>query len=130
TMSSSRYNYGGGGGDGGGGGADQPQPQPQHPDDIRLQQMQQTVGEVSDVMRDNMNRIIERDGNINKLVDRTEALQESAVQYSRTTTRVQRKMWWQNTKMKIILAVVVAVIIIIIIMSILASAGVFQLKSA
>ncbi|PAA55178.1 hypothetical protein BOX15_Mlig030620g2 [Macrostomum lignano] len=94
----------------------------------QMNRLQRDVNDVTGIMRDNMNRVIERDANLNDLMARSDNLHESAVVFQRTSQRVSRKYWWQNTKMKIIIAVVVIVLIIIIVISILASTGAFDKK--
>ncbi|PAA47815.1 hypothetical protein BOX15_Mlig030485g1 [Macrostomum lignano] len=98
-------------------------------DGSRLYELREEVHVVSNIMRDNVNKVIEREGHLSDLVERSENLQDSAAAYQRTTTALRRKMWWQNTKMRIIIGVAVTVIVIIIIMAILGSAGVFDSKS-
>jgi vesicle-associated membrane protein 4 len=47
--------------------------------------------------------------------ERADRLQEGTEQFHRSATRIKKKHFWENMKMKIIIGVVIAVIILIII---------------
>jgi t-SNARE complex subunit (syntaxin) len=81
----------------------------------RLQQTQAQVDEVVDIMRVNVEKVLERDQKLSELDDRAGALQAGAQQFESTATRLKRKYWWKNLKMWLILIGVILVIIIIII---------------
>ncbi|XP_046326790.1 synaptobrevin-like isoform X7 [Haliotis rubra] len=81
----------------------------------RLQQTQAQVDEVVDIMRVNVDKVLERDSKIAELDDRADALQAGASQFEASAGKLKRKYWWKNCKMLIILGSIVAVIVIIII---------------
>jgi len=83
----------------------------------RLSQAQAQVGEVVDIMRVNVEKVLERDSKLSELDQRADNLQEGANQFQTQATRLKRKYWWQNMKMMGIIGVVVAVILLIIIIS-------------
>ena len=101
----------------------------------RLSQAQAQVGEVVDIMRVNVEKVLERDSKLSELDQRADNLQEGANQFQTQVcqwtgpnepsnldiflqaTRLKRKYWWQNMKMMGIIGVVVAVILLIIIIS-------------
>jgi vesicle-associated membrane protein 3 len=87
----------------------------------RLQQTQAQVDEVVDIMRVNVEKVLERDQKLTDLDSRADALQDGARQFENTATRLKRKYWWQNCKMWLILIVVIIVIIIIIIVAVVTS---------
>ncbi|XP_056009886.1 synaptobrevin-like isoform X1 [Ostrea edulis] len=89
-------------------------PQPAQPSK-RLQQTQAQVDEVVDIMRVNVDKVLERDQKISELDDRADALQAGASQFEASAGKLKRKYWWKNCKMMIILGVIIAVIVIIII---------------
>jgi len=78
---------------------------------------QAQVGEVVDIMRVNVEKVLERDSKLSELDQRADNLQEGANQFQTQATRLKRKYWWQNMKMMGIIGVVVAVILLIIIIS-------------
>lgn len=92
-------------------GSSQPHGQPSK----RVQQTQAEVDEVVDIMRVNVEKVLERDKKLTELDDRADALQAGAQQFEMSATRLKRKYWWQNLKMWLILVGVVLVIVIIII---------------
>ncbi|XP_030351037.1 vesicle-associated membrane protein 2-like [Strigops habroptila] len=81
----------------------------------RLQQTQARVDEVVDIMRMNVDKVLERDQMLSELDNRADALQAGASQFETSAAKLKRKYWWKNCKMMIILGVVCAVILIIII---------------
>ncbi|XP_015266761.1 PREDICTED: vesicle-associated membrane protein 2-like [Gekko japonicus] len=81
----------------------------------RLQQTQAQVNEVVDIMRVNVDKVLERDQKLSELDNRADALQAGASQFETSAAKLKRKYWWKNCKMMIILGIVCAVILIIII---------------
>ncbi|XP_039583951.1 vesicle-associated membrane protein 2-like isoform X1 [Passer montanus] len=81
----------------------------------RLQQTQAQVDEVVDIMRMNVDKVLERDQKLSELDNRADALQAGASQFETSAAKLKRKYWWKNCKMMIILGVVCAIILIIII---------------
>ncbi|XP_019358627.1 PREDICTED: vesicle-associated membrane protein 2-like [Gavialis gangeticus] len=81
----------------------------------RLQQTQAQVDEVVDIIRVNVDKVIERDQKLSQLDNMADALQAGASQFETSAAKLKRKYWWKNCKMMIILGVVCAVILIIII---------------
>ncbi|XP_063409486.1 synaptobrevin-like isoform X7 [Mytilus edulis] len=100
--------YGGTAGSGG-------PPQQPYQSSKRLQQTQAQVDEVVDIMRVNVDKVLERDTKISELDDRAEALQQGASQFEASAGKLKRKFWWKNCKMMIILGSIIGIIVIIII---------------
>ncbi|KAL6081962.1 hypothetical protein STEG23_002216, partial [Scotinomys teguina] len=81
----------------------------------RLQQTQNQVDEVVDIMRVNVDKVLERDQKLSELDDRADALQAGASQFETSAAKLKRKYWWKNCKMWAIgISVLVIVVIIII----------------
>ncbi|XP_057683359.1 vesicle-associated membrane protein 2-like [Corythoichthys intestinalis] len=72
----------------------------------RLQQTQAQVDEVVDIMRVNVDKVLERDQKLSELDDRADALQAGASQFESSAAKLKNKYWWKNCKMMIIMAVV------------------------
>ncbi|XP_039977812.1 vesicle-associated membrane protein 2-like [Xiphias gladius] len=89
--------------DGEGGG---PAPAPNLTSNRRLQQTQAQVDEVVDIMRVNVDKVLERDQKLSELDDRADALQAGASQFESSAAKLKNKYWWKNCKMMIIMAVV------------------------
>lgn len=88
------------------------------PTSKRLQQTQAQVDEVVDIMRTNVDKVLERDQKLSELDDRADALQQGASQFETQAAKLKRKYWWKNCKMWAILIVVILAILIIIIVSV------------
>nr|XP_020472552.1 vesicle-associated membrane protein 8-like [Monopterus albus] len=82
----------------------------------KLDQVQDQVNEVKVILKDNINKVLERGDRLDDLIGKTDDLQASADSFQRTSTRVARKYWWKNIKMMIIIGVIVLVIVILIIL--------------
>jgi len=66
-------------------------------------------------MTDNIDRILKRGDKLEDLVDKTNDLESSAIQFNVTAKKVKRKMWWKNLKMMFILGMVILIILAVII---------------
>ncbi|XP_050292741.1 vesicle-associated membrane protein 2 isoform X1 [Anthonomus grandis grandis] len=113
-------NLGPGGPGAGGGDTDGIVGGPRTPQQIaaqkRLQQTQAQVDEVVDIMKTNVEKVLERDQKLSELDDRADALQQGASQFEQQAGKLKRKFWLQNLKMMIIMGVIGLVILFIIIM--------------
>ncbi|BFZ23845.1 hypothetical protein BsWGS_26883 [Bradybaena similaris] len=89
----------------------------------RLQQTQAQVDEVVDIMRVNVEKVLDRDQKISQLDDRAEALQAGASQFEASAGKLKRKYWWKNCKMWLILIGIIVVIIIIIVVWVVTTHG-------
>ncbi|KAJ0012892.1 hypothetical protein NQD34_017226 [Periophthalmus magnuspinnatus] len=82
----------------------------------KLDHVQGQVNEVKVILKDNINKVLERGDRLDDLIGKTDDLQASADSFQRTSSRVARKYWWKNIKMMIIIGVVVLIIVILIIL--------------
>jgi vesicle-associated membrane protein 2 len=83
-------------------------------DNDRLHQTQSEVDQVVGIMRQNVEKVLERDQKLTDLQDKSDALESGAQRFSKNATKLKRKYWWQNMKMMLILGLVVVIIIVII----------------
>jgi len=83
----------------------------------KLQQTHAQVNEVVDIMRENVEKVIDRDIKLSELDDRADALQQGASQFETQAAKLKRKYWWKNMKMWLILIAVGLIVVIIIVMS-------------
>lgn len=88
----------------------------EHPEEIsKLAKVKAQVSEVKGVMMENIEKVLDRGEKIELLVDKTENLHQQAQDFRTTGTKIRRKMWLQNMKVKlIVLAIVIALILIIV----------------
>ncbi|NXQ88012.1 SYB protein, partial [Nyctibius grandis] len=92
---------------------------PGQPDNLssnrRLQQAQAEVEEVVDVIRVNVDKVLERDKRLSELDDRADALQAGASQFESSAAKLKRKYWWKNCKMMIMMGVICAIVVVVIV---------------
>ncbi|KAF8566633.1 hypothetical protein P879_02696 [Paragonimus westermani] len=74
---------------------------PRHlPTNKRLQQTQAQVDEVVDIMRTNVEKVLERDQKLSQLDDRADVLQAGASQFEASAGKLKRKFWMKNMKVR------------------------------
>lgn len=109
---------GGKGGDSGSGaaGADGDQkPNPQlQASQRRMQQTQAQVDEVTEIMRVNVEKVLERDAMISQLDERADALKEGAEMFEKQAGALKSKYWWKNMKMMLIMGGIGIVLLLVI----------------
>lgn len=54
--------------------------------------------QVVDIMRVNVDKVLERDQKLSELDDRADALQAGASQFETSAAKLKRKYWWKNLK--------------------------------
>lgn len=79
----------------------------------RIQETQSQVNDVVNIMRDNVDKVLERDQKLSELGQRADDLQQTANQFEQHGKRLRRNYWWKNLKMSILLGVVGVLLIII-----------------
>ena len=84
----------------------------------KIQQVQGELDEVTSIMRQNIEKAIERDAELGILEDKSEALVEGSLQFRSGATRLRRQMWWQDKKQLALIILVIVVILLIIILPI------------
>ncbi|GFP88347.1 vesicle-associated membrane protein 721 [Phtheirospermum japonicum] len=90
-----------------------------HPEEInQLAKVQAQVSEVKGVMMGNIEKVLDRGEKIELLVDKTENLRSQAQDFKTQGTKMKRKMWIQNMKMKLIVVGIVIVLALIIFLSV------------
>ncbi|XP_023346804.1 vesicle-associated membrane protein 2 [Eurytemora carolleeae] len=87
----------------------------------KITETRKQVDEVTDVMRTNMTRILEREGKLGELELRADQLQTDSQQFQQTGVKLKRQFYWENMKMKILIGSCVVLVIIIIIASVASS---------
>ncbi|KAJ6393096.1 hypothetical protein OIU77_022553 [Salix suchowensis] len=90
-----------------------------HPEEIsKLAKVKAQVSEVKGVMMENIEKVLDRGEKIELLVDKTENLRSQAQDFRQQGTKMRRKMWLQNMKIKLIVLGIIIALILIIILSI------------
>ncbi|KAK1413682.1 hypothetical protein QVD17_35458 [Tagetes erecta] len=90
-----------------------------HPEEIdKIAKVKAQVSEVKGVMMENIEKVLDRGEKIELLVDKTDNLRNQANEFKKQGTKMKRKMWIQNMKIKLIVAGIVLVLILVVILSI------------
>ncbi|KAK9223444.1 hypothetical protein WN944_011887 [Citrus x changshan-huyou] len=90
-----------------------------HPEEIsKLAKVKAQVSEVKGVMMENIEKVLDRGEKIELLVDKTENLHQQAQDFRSTGTKMRRKMWLQNMKIKLIVLGILIALILIIVLSV------------
>merc|ERR1712037_478311 len=79
---------------------------------------QSQVNEVVGVMRNNIDKVLERDSKLGDIDARASNLEASSNMFQQSSRRLKKKYWWQNLKMKMWLggcSIVILIVLIIII---------------
>ncbi|XP_076629607.1 vesicle-associated membrane protein 3 isoform X2 [Colletes latitarsis] len=82
-------------------------------DSVRLQ-----IQEVTDVMRDNVQKVIERGERLEDLQEASDRLNVTGGEFRAAAKRAQQRAWLQNFKTRIILIAVTVTVVVCIIVSI------------
>lgn len=82
--------------------------------DPKITKIRQQIGEVKDVMLENIDRVLLRGEKIELLVDKTEMLEQHAFKFHRGARTLRRQMCLKNVKWMIAIIVVLAIIIYVI----------------
>eukprot|EP00419_Tripos_fusus_P029036 CAMPEP_0172699548 /NCGR_PEP_ID=MMETSP1074-20121228/30261_1 /TAXON_ID=2916 /ORGANISM="Ceratium fusus, Strain PA161109" /LENGTH=194 /DNA_ID=CAMNT_0013520765 /DNA_START=24 /DNA_END=605 /DNA_ORIENTATION=- len=64
----------------------------------KVRQMEQELEEVTDMMRDNISKVMERGERITSLIDKTEALKSESVSFRVGAKKYNDQLWWQDNK--------------------------------
>ena len=95
-----------------------PLPGPQQMQQVMAQrkmaQQQAQVDEVCGIMKDNLERVLERDAKLNELDERADALQDGASQFEKQAGKLKNKFWLQNLKSMIAMGVVGFILLLLI----------------
>ncbi|CAF2477610.1 unnamed protein product [Rotaria sp. Silwood2] len=84
----------------------------------QLTRLQADAEELTDIMRQNVDKILDREKDLQGLVRDAEKLGDDAAQFQQNTEKLQDKQWWKNFKMWIILIIVIIILIIVIVVAI------------
>ncbi|PWA49629.1 synaptobrevin, Longin-like domain protein [Artemisia annua] len=90
-----------------------------HPEEIdKIAKVKAQVNEVKGVMMENIEKVLDRGEKIELLVDKTDNLRNQANDFKKQGTKMKRKMWIQNMKIKLIVGGIILLLILVIVMSI------------
>ncbi|EFA13396.1 Synaptobrevin-like Protein [Tribolium castaneum] len=96
---------------------------PQESTPEKLKETQAQVDEVVNIMRVNLEKVMEREDNLKRMNTIAEDLIAGSQQFEQQAGKLKKKYWWKNIKMLIILIIVSLVVLTIIIVSVTVSIG-------
>lgn len=88
-----------------------------------IETINQQVDELKDVVKDNIDKVLERGDKLDDLQGRAEELEQNANRFQKTANKVKEKKKWQNRKLWIILSVVGTILILAIVLAALGFSG-------
>ncbi|KAM0015884.1 putative Longin domain, v-SNARE, coiled-coil domain-containing protein [Helianthus anomalus] len=90
-----------------------------HPEEIsKIAKVKAQVTEVKGVMMENIEKVLDRGEKIELLVDKSDNLRNQAQDFKKQGTKMKRKMWIHNMKVKLVIFGIVIALLLIIILSV------------
>lgn len=86
------------------------------PKNDKFTAINQSLNEVTEVMRDNMDKVLQRGERINNIHGKSEDLANQAQTFASKAEELKKKLCWRNAKLTIMVVVGVGVLILIIVM--------------
>ncbi|XP_043837387.1 vesicle-associated membrane protein 5 [Dromiciops gliroides] len=84
-----------------------------------LERCQQQADEVTEIMLNNFERVLERDGKLAELEHRSDQLLDMSSAFSKTTKTLAQKKRWENIRWRVILGAVVGCLLLVILITLL-----------
>lgn len=85
-----------------------------------LERCQRQAEEVTEIMLNNFDKVLERDGKLAELEQRSDQLLDMSSAFSKTTKTLAQKKRWENIRCRICLGLVVGFVLLIILIVLLA----------
>jgi len=82
--------------------------------ETKVTMAREQVNQVTDIMKGNLEKIVEREGKLHDLEGKAEKLQMESQQFQKTVIKVKRKAWLENMKMKLAIAGTIGILLIIV----------------
>lgn len=73
----------------------------------RLTQIRDETQQVTDIMRDNVGKVIERGEKIEILVDKSDQLDQSAAGFKLKSRALKNQLWWKNCRFYAFIGIIV-----------------------
>ncbi|XP_020237209.1 vesicle-associated membrane protein 711 [Cajanus cajan] len=84
------------------------------PNADRLNRLKGEMTQVRTVMIDNIEKVLERGGRLEMLVEKTSAMNSNSIRFKRQSRRYKNNMWWSNVRLMVALIITSVVVIYII----------------
>ncbi|KAL1536179.1 putative vesicle-associated membrane protein 726 [Salvia divinorum] len=90
-----------------------------HPEEInQIAKVKAQVSEVKGVMMQNIEKVLDRGEKIELLVDKTDNLKSQAQDFRKQGTKMKRKMWVENMKIKLVVFGIVTLLALLVALSV------------
>ncbi|KAH7828162.1 vesicle-associated membrane protein 7F [Monocercomonoides exilis] len=83
----------------------------------RIARAKADVDVLRGAVEENIDRILDRQEKVELLVDRSESLAHSSVQFRKKSTQLKKSMWWKNCKLWIVIIIVLLIVIFFIVVA-------------
>ncbi|XP_019450133.1 PREDICTED: vesicle-associated membrane protein 722-like [Lupinus angustifolius] len=91
----------------------------EHSEEVsKLAKVKAQVSEVQEVMKENIDQVLNRQVKIDVLMDKSENLHNQAQDFRDNGNQIRRKMWLKNMKIKLIIIAILIAFILIIVLSV------------
>ncbi|OQR67168.1 synaptobrevin-like, partial [Tropilaelaps mercedesae] len=80
----------------------------------KFRKVQFEVEQVQGIMRDNVEKMLERGERVVELADKGEVLIDQADSFLQASKRMQQRLWWRQYKLRVVLGVSVITVLVII----------------
>ena len=82
----------------------------------KLDDTKKQVDTIIDIMKDNIEKVLQRDEKLGDMENRTEELRDGASRFHKTSKKLKQKLWCKNMKFVIILASIFLFLIMVILL--------------
>lgn len=83
--------------------------------DMKLEEVKFQTDEVVQLMRNNVEKVLERSEQLSRLDERASYLEQGASEFEIRAVRLKRKYWWKNWKMILLMSMIGVIVLTIII---------------
>lgn len=85
------------------------------PGNHKIKDLQNDVDEITNVMKTNINKVLERGDRVDILNERSDLLSSRANEFRINSRAIRRKFWWQNFRIQLFIGTAVSIVLILII---------------
>jgi len=86
-----------------------------NPNADKVNKVKGQLDEITGIMMQNIEKVLERGERIELLVDKTEQLNSTAMNFKKQSTNLKRALWWKNVKLMIVIVAILIVVALVIV---------------
>ncbi|TKY54814.1 vesicle-mediated transport [Spatholobus suberectus] len=84
------------------------------PNADRLNRLKGEMTQVRTVMIDNIEKVLERGGRLELLVEKTSTMNSNSIRFKRQSRRYKNNLWWSNVRLTVALIIIFVIFVYII----------------